>query len=68
LYEDTSDYIVTDCTVQTISNLLQKFSGYTLEQVVSPEGDNIRGTEFMEFYVDSGSLDQILLDLFYSKK
>lgn len=68
LYNDISDYVVTDCSVQTISNLLEKFSGYTLNEVVSPDGDNVKGTEFMEFYVDEDHLDKIILDLFYSKK
>ena len=68
LYDDISDYVVTDCSVQTISNVLEKFSGYTLSEVLSPDGDNVKGTEFMEFYVDEDHLDKIILDLFYSKK
>lgn len=68
LYDDISDYVVTDCTTQTMTNLLNKFSGYELKEVISPKGDNVKGTEFMEFYVDTDSLKEQLLDLFYSKK
>ena len=68
LYDDISDYIVTDCTNQTITNLLNKFADYKLMDVISPKGNNVKGTEFMEFYVDSEDLKNIVLDLFYSKK
>lgn len=68
IYDEISDYIVTDCSVQTITNLLNKFSGYTFNKTVSLKGENIKGEEFMEFYPDSANLDAVILDLFYSKK
>ncbi len=68
LYDDISDYVVTDCTTQTMTNLLNKFAGYELKEVISPKGENVKGTEFMEYYVDAVSLKELVLDLFYSKK
>ena len=45
LYEEVSPYMVTDCSVNTISGLLNRCSEYTLKEVVSPEGDNVQGEE-----------------------
>lgn len=68
IYDKISDYTVTDCSVQTLSLLFNKFSDYNFNKTVSPSGENVKGEEFMEFYVNSDNLDEIILDLFYSKK
>ena len=66
-YEKVSPYIVTDISSNVFSSILQRYSDYTLEEIVSPEGENVRG-EYMEFYADEAQLDELILRLFYAPK
>lgn len=66
-YEKLSDYMVTDCSINVVSNLLEKYSGYELKEVVTPKGTNTKG-EHMEFYLDEKSFDQLVIDMFYREK
>ena len=66
-YEKVSPYIVTDISSNVFSSILQRYSDYTLTEIVSPEGENVRG-EYMEFYVDEEKLDELILRLFYAPK
>lgn len=68
LYEDLSDYMVTDCSANTLSSLLKRCSHYELAQILSPEGENVMGKEFYEFYPDEEKLDKLILELFYAPK
>lgn len=68
LYEQVSPYMVTDCSASVISGLMTRCSEYSLAEIVSPEGRNIRGEEFYEFYLDEDKLDDLVLRLFYAKK
>lgn len=68
LYEEVSPYIVSDCSVNTLSALVNRFSDFTMLDIVSPEGENILGKEFMEFYADEEALDNLVLQIFYAKK
>lgn len=67
LYDDVSSYMVTDCSATVISGLMERCSDYTLEKVISPEGENILA-EYYEFYVDEEKLDQIIVETFYAEK
>ena len=42
-YEQTSDYIVTDCSTSALTALANRCAGYTLGDVVSIEGENVKG-------------------------
>lgn len=68
LYEQVADYMVTDCSVNVISGLLNRCSGYTLKEIISLEGQNILGEEYYEFYADEKKLDELSLRLFYAPK
>lgn len=67
-YEEIAPYVVSDCSVTTLSNLINRFSAYTLTEITTPEGDNHKGNEFMEFYVDEAKLDELIIRLFYAEK
>lgn len=68
LYEQISSYMVTDCSVNVISGLLERCADYSLAEIVTPEGRNIRGEVYYEFYPDEKKLDNLVLRLFYAKK
>lgn len=68
LYEQVSDYIVSDCSVNVISGLMERCADYTLEEIISPVGENVLSEEYYEFYVDEEALDELILRLFYAPK
>lgn len=68
LYDRVDEYMVTDCSANTISGLMQRCADYALKEIVSPEGQNILGEEYYEFYPDEEALDALVLRLFYAPK
>ena len=67
-YEDTAPYMVTDCSSTVWSSMLDRYQDYTLAEVISPEGENVVGEKYMEFYLDEEALDEVILRLFYAPK
>jgi anionic cell wall polymer biosynthesis LytR-Cps2A-Psr (LCP) family protein len=68
IYNDISPYVVTDCSDNTIANLLNRLYDYKLVDILSPAGTNVRGEEYMEFYIDEEELFQLVLRLLYEPK
>ena len=68
LYEEMSPYMVTDCSVNAISGLLQRCADYSMKGIVSIAGENKLGEEYYEFYADAEKLDTLILQLFYAPK
>ncbi|MBR5873055.1 MAG: LCP family protein, partial [Oscillospiraceae bacterium] len=68
LYETASEYVVTDCSLDTFSSLSEKFENYELGEIVSPKGENILGEKFYEFYIDEEDLEKIVLEYLYALK
>ena len=68
VYEDVADYLVTDLSVTSLSAMIDRYSHYPIVEVVSPEGENVMGEEYFEFYVDEDALDALILRLFYAPK
>jgi len=67
-YEQVQPYLVTDCSANAISGMVDRFSGYRINEVVVPEGRNVMGEKYYEFYVDEQLLDELILRLFYAPK
>ncbi|MBR5126034.1 MAG: LCP family protein [Oscillospiraceae bacterium] len=67
-YSRISPYIVTDISSNAFNGILQRYSDYELKEIVSPEGENVHGSEYMEFYVDEEALDDLILRSFYAPK
>lgn len=67
-YESVSPYLVTDCSVNVISDMLQRYGDYAINEVITPEGKNVMGEKYFEFYVDEEKLDALILRLFYAPK
>ena len=68
VYDQVSPYLVSDCSVNTISGMLSRYKGYEIVEIVTPEGENVLGEEYYEFHVDEESLDRLILRLFYAPK
>ena len=67
-YEAITPYIVTDCTVNAITGIIDRYGDYTVNQPITPEGENVMGREYYEFHVDAQKLDALILELFYAPK
>lgn len=67
-YEEVSPYIVSDCSVNVITGMLERYEGYTLNEIVTPEGENVMGEQYYEFYPDEEKLDELIVRLFYAEK
>ena len=68
MYADISPYIVTDLSANALSGMYSRYEGYELKDIISPKGENVRGENFMEFYLDEAALDKMILDVFYKEK
>ena len=60
-------YFKSDCTVNQLSDLGQLLSKCTLNPFLIIDGEAVKGEEFMEYYVDSDDLDQIIQKLFFKE-
>ena len=67
-FEAVEPYIVTDCSATVLGSLLDAYASFTLDEVVSPKGENVMGEKYFEFYVDEEDLQQIVLRMFYEPK
>ena len=67
-YEQVQPFLVTDCSANAISGMMDRFSDFEINEVVTPEGRNVLGNEYYEFYADEEKLDALILRLFYSPK
>ena len=68
LYEQVAPYIVTDCSVNTLSGMVDRYAEFTLKEVITPAGENIIEDGHYAFYVDEEKLDELILELFYREK
>ena len=67
-YDKVAPYIVTDCSVNTLTALVSRFSEYELLEIVSPEGENVLTEEYYEFHLDQEALEALVMRLFYAPK
>ena len=67
-YEQVQPFLVTDCSANAISGMVDRFSQFAVNEVVTPEGENVLGNEYYEFYADEEKLDALILRLLYAPK
>lgn len=67
-YETVAPYLVSDCPVNTLSTMMNKFKDYEITNIITPEGENVLGTQYYEFYADEEKLTDLVIELFYAPK
>ena len=67
-FEKVSEYVLTDCSLETISAFSEKFEEYELNEIAVPKGEYVLGEKFYEFYIDEKDLDEIILKYLYAPK
>ena len=65
-YSAIAGSLVTDCSIDELADYADRFSGYTLTEIITPEGESERGAEFMEFHVDEKALQELVVEVFYT--
>lgn len=68
LSENIAPYMVTDCSANALSGMLQRYADYELLEILSPRGENAVGKKYYEFHLDEAALDALILRLFYAPK
>lgn len=68
MYEQVAPYIVTDCSAETLSGMLDRYVDYPVKEVVIPEGETEIVEDHLEFHVDAEKLDALIVRLFYAPK
>ena len=61
---ELSSYITSDMTINQMSDLGDIMETCTLNPFVTIDGEAVVGEEFMEFYADEDSLNEVLISLF----
>lgn len=67
-YDEVAPYIVSDCSVNSLSSMLSRYADYTLREIVTPQGENVLTDNYMEFHVDKAQLEELILRMFYTEK
>jgi LCP family protein required for cell wall assembly len=65
MYSALSDDLLTDCTLDELTDYASMVSEYEVSEIIVPEGEAVKGEVNMEFYVDEDALQQLVIDLFY---
>ena len=60
-----SQYLVSDCTVEQLSDLSETVKNYSIGEYLTLDGEAVQGEEYMEFYVDEQALQSLVMDVFY---
>lgn len=68
VYRNIAQYVVTDCSDQVMTELLERFYDYEFVEVISPSGTSVLGEEYMEFYLDEEKHYRMILSLLFSPK
>lgn len=68
LYDTIAPYIVTDCSGTVLSAAMERYADFDLQEIVSLQGENRIGDEFMEYHLDEEALTDLVLKLFFVKK
>lgn len=62
---EVNEYLVSDCTVEKLSDLADFMNQYGMDEFLTLKGEAVEGKEFMEYYVDEEALQQLVMDVFY---
>lgn len=67
-YREAAPYIVTNCSTNTVTMLMEQFSDYALGEIYAPSGENILGQEYYEYHADEKDVTALALKLFFAEK
>ena len=68
LVDRVDEYMVYDSTDYRMKELINKFDTYQFQGIKEIQGESKAGDQFMEFYPDPASIEQLVVDVFYEVK
>lgn len=63
---EITSYMVSDCSVNDLSDFYSAMSDYEFTDYLTIEGEAVLGDTYMEYYVDEDALYELCLELFYT--
>jgi anionic cell wall polymer biosynthesis LytR-Cps2A-Psr (LCP) family protein len=63
-----SKYIVSDCTVHRLQELMKKATTYKEGEMLKLEGESVKSEAYIEFYPDKASIEEMIVNLYYTPK
>lgn len=63
-----NDYMVSDCTVNELSDIASYTHVYEFKGIQYIEGEAIVGEKFVEYYYDEDALNDLIIELYYQPK
>lgn len=63
-----SEYVVSDCTVNQMQSIFEKFSNYELVGISELQGESVVGEKYMEFHIDEQAALKTVIESFYKKE
>ena len=67
-YSEVAPYLVSDCPINSLTSMIDRYEDYEFCGIITPEGKNILGEMHYEFYADEEKLDELVIELFYAPK
>ena len=64
---DANAYLFSDCSVQQLAKTINHVSDYEMQASLTLPGEAKMGEEFIEFYPDPDALQQLIVDVFYTR-
>lgn len=63
---ELSDYMVSDCTIDTLATYFDAVSRNGEPEVLTLDGESVVGEQYMEYYVDEDALQENIIEWFYT--
>lgn len=67
-YSTVAPYLVSDCPINTLTSMIDRYEDYQFTGVITPEGKNAVVKGYNEFHADEEKLDALVIELFYAPK
>ena len=58
-------YMVSDCSIEQLSTLVNTLEAYGAAEYRMLEGESVAGEKYMEYYVDEAAARELVMELFY---
>lgn len=67
-YSDIAPYLVSDCSINTLTSMIERYEDYEFSGIITPEGRSVVDQTYYEFHADEEKLDELVIELFYAPK
>ena len=65
---ELSNYLYSDMDASALADFATQLQDYQDNGILTIEGENVQGDEYMEFYIDDNDLKRVIIEVFYEPK